>query len=47
MQGYPRCCALGLQTSAYVLLLAPLVEAAHSVACISYGLWCGQGDVGR
>ena len=47
MHGSPRCCALWLQTGAYVILLALLVEAAHSVACSPYGLWRGQGDVTR
>lgn len=30
-------CALRLHTSAYVIVLGPLVEAAKSAVCVSYG----------
>ena len=42
MHGCPRLYAPGLQTGAYVTVLAAMMEAVDSAVCTSYGLWLLQ-----
>ena len=39
MHEYPRRYAIRLQSGAYVIVLAPMEDAAACAACISCGLW--------